>query len=94
MRKDGKCRPLSAELMDAATGLDHFLRHTAIAGGLVPREPGGAPYSTLMRRAAEVVELYEEAERATFRRPGGLVVVPSAAWWDGQVFRIVADKGE
>lgn len=62
--------------------------------GHLERRPAGAPYSVLMRQAAEIVALYEDAEPATFRRPGGLQVVPSAAWWDGQLFRIVPELEE
>lgn len=87
-------RPLSTKLRTAADGLDHLHLHTSRAQGHIPREPAGAPYSELMREAAVVVELYEEAERATFRRPGGLQVVPSAAWWDGQLFRVVPELEE
>lgn len=87
-------QPMSVRLREAADYADHCGAIRAEAEGRIKKDPPGAPTSVLMRQAAAVVELYEEAEQATFHRPGGLQVVPSAAWWDGQVFRIVPELEE
>lgn len=83
--------PLSARLRSSANSLDHLMKSWQESSGYIAKDPAGGPYTELMRRAARIVELYEEAEPATFHRPGGLQVVPSAAWWDGQKFRIVPE---
>lgn len=85
---------LSARLRRSADGLEHLLENWRRDAGHIQRARPGAPYTSLMREAAQIVELYEEAEPATFHRPGGLQVIPSAAWWDGQEFRIVPELEE
>lgn len=86
-------QPLSVRLRQAAEGVDHLGEIRAEASGWLKRDPPGAPYSLLMREAADLAERYEQADSATFRRRRGLVdVVPSVTWFDGQVFRIVPEE--
>lgn len=85
-------QPLSARLRDSARSVDQLAKVHDQINGHIQRDPAGAPYSVLMREAADLVQRYEEADTATFRRRKGLVgLVPSVTWEDGQTFRIVPE---